>query len=533
MLLCALLKSNGIEASPLLVDTYKTTHLADYLPTPTNFNHAVARIRVSDAKSTFSGEKSFLYIDPTYSLQGGTTSKFYFPSYGQGLLLEKGQKDIISIPNQNAGYVTVEEEMILPATTDTSDRGLLTIKTVYFEGEADFTRSQFQQSTIAQTEENYLNYYRDIYKNIEFESVDSLEYYDQRDANNFSVVERYFMKNVWKQDVSTQKYQASILGKMLYDQLVILPNRPQNFPVALKYPYHLTYIIRVKMPGPWAVPNDNWEIKRAAYEVGFNSTFRAENNTWELSYDYQTLQDHVAAGQILEFKQDMERLVGNLEYQLVYQEPNMISTSGLNLWMVVFGLLVLAGGTALCLRLYRYSPELALNSDAGLPLGGWLVLVGISTVVLPFTIIYTIFAENFNVYFTEAGWNMLAGRAELLEATYHGLAIAEVLINTLMLCVSVLLIVLYFQKRDSFPKIFIGLHGVGLLFLVVDTLVVWFMTSMIESDTTNTIVRQAIYVSIWIPYMLKSQRVQDTFVNRHGEETISESSQDSELVEEW
>ncbi|WP_221391173.1 DUF3857 domain-containing transglutaminase family protein [Dyadobacter sp. NIV53] len=315
-LLCALLKANDIDSDPMLVNTYKKSHVSEYLPSPADFNHVVVRARIRDEGPNLSKENAFVFIDATFSLQGGAISKLFFPAYGAGLLLRKGQEDIIPVPLQNPGYVTVEEEIVLPAQNQVLAMGSFITKTIYFEGEADDMRSQFQDNNLSETEETYLNYYRKNYKNAEFETLNPLEYYDQREANNFSLIERYSMKNAWQYDSTRQKYYFSIWGKMLYDQLLELPNKPRKEPAYLKFPYHLMYTIRVRMPGPWNVPDDKWEIKRDAYEIAFKSEFVAAENVWQLYYEYETLKDHITPDESKQFKEDISKIVDNLDYEL-------------------------------------------------------------------------------------------------------------------------------------------------------------------------------------------------------------------------
>lgn len=157
-LLCALLRANGVDANPLLVSTYKRSHLSEYLPTPADFNHVVVHLGIGEVK------KIFRLIDATSSLQGGENSQIAFPDYGEGLLLKSGQNSIISLELQKPGSISVTEEFTVPHYTDTAAKGMLVTKTVYFDSEADAVREQFQQNNFSETEKNYLNYYRDSYK---------------------------------------------------------------------------------------------------------------------------------------------------------------------------------------------------------------------------------------------------------------------------------------------------------------------------------------------------------------------------------
>ncbi|GAB2797560.1 hypothetical protein GCM10027275_48810 [Rhabdobacter roseus] len=524
LLLCAFLRANDIACDPVLVDTYKKARLQDYLPAPTNFNHVVVRMELAKDR--------YAFVDGTYSLQGGTANKFYMPPYGAGLLLKKGQTSLIAIPPQNPGYVTVQEEITLPAPTDPAGKGLFSVKTVYFDSEADDIRDTFQQSNISETENNYLNYYRDTYKHADFELLDSLEYYDQREANNFSLVERYQMTNGWQYDSTRQTYVFSILGKMLYDQLVHLPNRPRTAAVALKYPYHMQYTIQVHTPGPWNVPEDQWEIERDAYVIRFKSRWVAEENNWVLSYEYQTRQDHVPVEQVAQLKKDIERLVTNLEYELT--PPGSTPVGDPNFGMILFALLALAGGTWLSFWLYKYSPGGGLAVAKSTSLGGWLIVLGIGLVVKPLLVL-TPLLSNTSAYFTASGWNYFAGDNSFKILAFRTMLVFEVLFNILLFCISILLIILYFKKRDSFPRIFSITICASLFFLFVTTGISnGFFRTYVEASIQQSqyeIFRQFVYAAVWVPYLYKSSRVKKTFVRPYGHIRTADTSKDPEVMQ--
>ncbi|WP_138484275.1 DUF3857 domain-containing protein [Dyadobacter bucti] len=526
-LLCAILKANDIECDPLLVDTYKRASLSDYLPSPNNFNHVVVRMRLRDEGPYLNAQDAIIFVDATISLQGGALSKLNFPPYGQGLLLKKGQKRPIALPIQNPGYLTVTEDIYLPEEGDTAANGRVEVKTIYFEGQADDFRSFFQQSVISETEESYLNYYRDTYKHAEFELSDTLEFYDQREASNFSLFERYTMKNAWQYDSTRKKYYFNILGKILYDQLTILPNRKRKDPVFLKYPYHNTYTIRVHTGGTRLVPHDSWNIERAAYLIHFKSEFLNDENVWELTYEYETRQDHVPVALAGQFRSDMEKLADNLNYQLTTADLGDISKSNVNWGTVIFSLLTVCGSAFFFRRLYRYSPLAGQENEPAIPIGGWVALIGISIALQPFVILFTMLNQSGSIYYTKSGWDVLNDRSGMMILGYRVLLLFEMFFNVMMVCFSVLLNFLFFKKRDSFPMLYSVYMGGNLLFVIADTAAAYFLYGVSGNNydsQLNQVFRQIIQSAIWIPYLNKSVRVRQTFVNTFESARVLEPS---------
>ncbi|MBE9462811.1 DUF3857 domain-containing protein [Dyadobacter subterraneus] len=515
-LLCALLRANKIDANPLLVDTYRKSHLSEYLPTPADFNHVVVHVSLGEVK------KEFRLIDATYSLQGGENSQIAFPDYGQGLLLKKGQNDVISLELQKPGSVSIIEEFTVPLNTDTTGKGKLVTKTVYFDAEADAVRAQFQQNNFSETEKNYLNYYRDIYKHAEFEIIDSLEYYDQREANNISLVERYSMKNGWHYDSTRHTNSFSFFGKMLYDQLIILPNRPRKNPVALTYPYRLDYTIRAILPDQRNIPLDSWEIKRASYEIQFSSKYIAAENVWELHYEYVTLKDYVNAGEVGQFKKDMEKLSDNLEYNLLGDGSSITnSNEDFNTSVILICLVFLAGCVLFFMKVYKFSPVQEPGFYQSIPIGGWLGLLGLGLVFTPFTILSGFFTTANVIFFDGSGWNAMLRQSEFRITAYHLLLVMEAMGNLFFASFAVLVIILFFKKRSSFPLLFSIFAGSNLLFVILDTVVTYMIFKTLGADETaliGTILRQTFYAAIWIPYLNKSDRVSRTFVISYDQE---------------
>ncbi len=528
LLLCALLRANQIECDPLLVDTYKAHHLSDYLPSPLDFNHVVVRMRTRD--------ENVVYLDATLSLQGGTTSRFYFPPYGKGLLIKPGQKALMDLPFQNEGYLTVNEEFTVPAPSEKTNQAALLVRSIYYGSEADNIRQWMQQRSMAETEESYLNYYRDIYKHAQLESLDTLEYYDQRQANNFSLMERYGIQNIWQYDSTRKKYHFSLLGKGLYDHLVVLPNRPRKSPVALKFPFRMQYTIQLRMPSYLNFQVGQWTVERESYIIRYDSRFSEKDQVWELYYEMNTLKDHVSADHIEQYKQDIERLSQTLEHQVTNTDTSLTQADNVNGWMILFGLLALISSIGFCFWLYRYSPGSPVETDEGLPLGGWLSILGITVLLKPIVLLASLMDPTMLVYFTNAGWNSLAGEPMLKELSFHLLLIIETLVNALLLSVSVLLIVLYFKKRDSFPRLF-SIYVVGsLIFLAVDHLLSQSLLASSPSYFTDEelgdLVRQLIYVAIWVPYLFRSERVKQTFIHTYGAISSTDTSMEPDVIKQ-
>jgi hypothetical protein len=150
-------------------------------------------------------------------------------------------------------------------------------------------------------------------------------------------------------------------------------------------------------------------------------------------------------------------------------------------------------------------------------LGGWLILVGIGVVLSPFRlgfeyvpIYYSIFTDGTFQILTSAG-----------SAAYHPLwgplLVGEVLFNSVMMLVSAYLIHLFFSKHYLFPRLYIAVVGVSLIFIPLDAWLGSFVITdepMFDHATAKEFFRVLVVGIIWIPYMLLSKRVKATFVEK-------------------
>ncbi len=149
-------------------------------------------------------------------------------------------------------------------------------------------------------------------------------------------------------------------------------------------------------------------------------------------------------------------------------------------------------------------------------LGGWLILVGIGVVVGPLRLIWLIVSVYVPI-FNDGTWQVLTTEG---SGAYHPawgpLLLGEMAFNTGMLLASIYLAVLYFTKHRFFPKLFILLTAISLVFIPLDA---WLVSIVLPSEpifdeiTIREFVRTIVAAAIWVPYMLVSIRVKQTFVN--------------------
>ena len=179
----------------------------------------------------------------------------------------------------------------------------------------------------------------------------------------------------------------------------------------------------------------------------------------------------------------------------------------LTIWLsFFFGLLF----TILFRFLNKYSKTIDQRSDAGLPLSGWILFLGINLIVR--ILIQAYYFLNAS-YFLQSTW-IRAG--QIGGTKFHLLFIFEMLLSLIALTGTGALIYWFFARRDIFPAMFI--YYVGFYFLGTIVLLILYHNMVIPVDTLSirrdTILRIArlIYAACWAMYVWKSDQIKKTFI---------------------
>jgi hypothetical protein len=148
-------------------------------------------------------------------------------------------------------------------------------------------------------------------------------------------------------------------------------------------------------------------------------------------------------------------------------------------------------------------------------LGGWLILVGIGLVFgwIGLLAHLTIYKE----IFSDGTWETLTMPSSDLYTPLFGILMSlELIGNCVFLIAYICLTFLFFKKKRNFPKFYIITILANLAFVLVDILftkVVFPAEPMFDQETSRDVIGQIVSCAIWVPYMVKSVRVRNTFVN--------------------
>jgi hypothetical protein len=137
---------------------------------------------------------------------------------------------------------------------------------------------------------------------------------------------------------------------------------------------------------------------------------------------------------------------------------------------------------------------------------GWLILPAIGTILSP---IYLTISFIKLVPTLENVWAARAG----LSAGLFLFVIVETLCNIAFILGWLAAIVLLVLRSPYYPKAYVALMGGMVIFLVVDMIIsAGVYNHQPENDEILALGRTILVAAIWIPYVMLSKRVKNTFV---------------------
>lgn len=149
-------------------------------------------------------------------------------------------------------------------------------------------------------------------------------------------------------------------------------------------------------------------------------------------------------------------------------------------------------------------------SEGARGIGGWLLLPVLGLCLFPFYVAYSL-ATDYWPIFAPGMWGSLTTPA---SQAYHPLWAPALLYgiaaNVAFVAFDLVLLVLLCRKSPRFPKAFIVFALLNFAFVSSIALLVWHITGAAEAGVTE-VARVAVLVAVWVPYLLVSKRVRNTF----------------------
>lgn len=514
LLLCTLLQADSINASMAYVNTYSKRTVAEKLPSPYAFNHAIVYV-------TLNGKH--YWIDPTVSYQRGGLKNFSQPAYQLALVITDTTTTLTPANPVSTGSIKILERLDFPRRFDYP--ATLAVTSTYTGKFADNTRYDFATSSGKDKEAAFQKYYKSIYG--EVTTTDAITLQDSTNSNKIVVLENYEISNPWKRDsINKGTFTAKAVAQALVSEIAFITDTKRKSPILLKYPEDLDYTIEVILPSDWANSSDALHIKNEYYQ--FDYTQRVAGRSLFMHYQYKTFNDHIPVDFIPQYVKDVTAIDQLTAQQFSWTQEGtntpVAGNKGINWLVVAMALLFTAFFTYLAWKYYQRSVLPVKYPVNSIPIGGWLILLAIGVTFTPFTMMKDLLDTE---TFSNSLWEQLANRKDLGNISVLQLfLVAEIIANTFLIVYSILLVVLFYNRRDIFPFSLATFCFAVLVINVADVhLTAHLFKTPLSPNLPYFIIRQLVYMLVWVPYLLKSDRAKSTFTIPHHSQQEEEHKQ--------
>lgn len=515
LLLVALLKNEGIEAYPLLVNTVDGKVLDQKLPSNAAFDHCIAY---------FNFEGKDYVIDPTNSNQRGGLNNIFQADYKKGLLIKPENDELYEISPSDKSTIEINEYIVI----DSID-GSATLETIsiYTGQKADGVRSYFSNNSKKSIEKEYQNYYSKLYPSIK--STEAIDFYSDDERNRFTTIEKYKIDEIWSKGEDTNYLFVESFPLVLHSMIFYPKSSERTMPYYVSAPFFYKQTTQITTPEPWEFDNSAWEKKGNGYS--YYKKVRGSGSKFSIIHKYDVTKEFIAADSVPSFIKEHNEIIDQLSHFVTY-DKNLIGFK-INWLLVVLSIIALAIGIFIAIKLYYRFDPLPNPEALNLPIGGWLVLPAIGLIFSPIVILVDLFsAEIFN----NTIWKSISYTTDY-ENMVSGLYVFETMYDIIFTCYTVVLIIMFFKRRAGVPKLMTIFYTSNLSILLLDTAFVGLLNESYANEAYDEnmtqLIRTSIGAAIWVPYFNISQRVKDTFCTTLSNKVTHEFVEEEEQIKNW
>ena len=515
LLTLTLLRRLGIEAHAALVDTGLRRGIAGRLPSPGVFDHVLVQARIGDRT---------WWLDPTRDTQRADLAHLYQPDYGLALVVDPHTTGLTAMkqPDPPSGARSIH--VVFDASKGFDKPVRYTVETTTRGGPAESLRATLASTSLEDLQKRYLNFYAGDYPRISVAAP--MQVRDDEPGNRITTVESYAIAGMARPASDGKGQVAAIhtsdIVELLRDPRVAI----RKAPLQIAFPVDVSQRTEVLLPETWPVRPETTTVADPAFR--YDRSVRLEGLRLVMTQRVRTLTDEVAAADMPRYLANLERARAQSGYQLWWNRPATPAApaapaaraaSGLDRmnWPVALLALGMLGFcTWLAMRAYRYDPPPAGDRDDRLAgVGGWLLVLALVLLIRP--LVFASSLAPLAQVMSSGQWAALTtyGRPTY-DALWAPLLLFELAVAIAQLVFSLFLLVLFFRRRSSFPRMAILLLAAALAIQVVDLMLARLLpTGASDPKDVSRAVGGAVGVALWSAYLWRSVRVRSTFTRRY------------------
>jgi Protein of unknown function (DUF2569) len=504
LLTLTLLHQLGIEAHAALVNTSLRGGVANGLPSPGAFDHVLVQAQV---------DGRIWWLDPTRYTQEADPGNLYQPDYDMALVVAPGTsgRSLQVVFDGRAGFGKPVPFMV---------------ETTTFGEEAETLRATLASTSLDDLQKRYLNFYANDYPHISVAAP--MQVKDDKAANRIVTTEHYLIADMASPatDRAGQlaRFYASDVDELLRDPEVTI----RKAPLKLAYPRDVSEHTEILLPEDWPIKPNVTVIDDPVFH--FKQTIKRDGLRLVLTRHFQALTDVVAASDMRRYLANLARARAGTVYELWWSDehasagrpptarPSVLDRMN---WVVALLALGMLGFWSwLAMVACRYNPAPRHDPDEGSAgIGGWLLLLGFSLVLRPL-----VFLASLSKLASAMSMDKWTALTTFGSSTYHALwaplLLAELAVGLGQLVFALLMVILFFQRRSSFPRLAIVLLLASVVVQAADVALGSLLPAIqIKPDDIAQVARTAFYVLIWSAYLARSERVSSTFIKRYHPST--------------
>lgn len=505
-LLRAMLHVLGVQSYPMLVNTDFRAGVKHLKPGPQVFNHVVLSFYVNNHQ---------YFVDPTMSYQRGNLKNLQFPNYGSGLIIKPDQVGLTDTYIDNRINKKNVFEYFELGVVDSAAK--LYVTTHYLGEQADQLRYELASNSQSDIQKNYVEFYEKIYGKTKLAS--DIEILDDEEENILTIREYYIIEQPWTAKTDKTGYNFSALAQTLTGMISAPKPGERKHPLGLNYPLEITQQIALKFPVNWDFKPESKRIQNPAFLYTYDAGYETldSGKFFVINCSYLAGNDHVEASAYEQYVKDIDEINNANGYSIDWNGNTDTSSQNNLTWttnwqllsfsIAIFLLCLLAAGRIY----YRFDPipkEGVIGES--IPIGGWLILVAFGQIASFFIQIYNLWDGE---YFNQTNLDLLNNPQ---HPNYHAMweffIYAELLLCIPLLVLTGLNLILLKNRRSSFPAMFVSTLGLA---FIINCFQVYMVDELGLAEGSDEIFvnffKTLLACVIWIPYMLRSTRVKETF----------------------